>query len=84
MMAKSNRMTNRELAASIQWKAALWEKDSIEPAMLRYHFENQQLNTERLNENREDVRCSKMVFESNDVSYTYVCFSDVLRVAVSQ
>ena len=40
MMIKSYQIGTRRLAASVQWKAALWEKDSIEPAMLRYSSEN--------------------------------------------
>jgi hypothetical protein len=38
--------SRRQLAAAtkdlVKWKAAIWEKDSIEPAMLRYLSE--QLN----------------------------------------
>ena len=46
MMIKSYQIGSRRLAASVQWKAALWEKDSIEPAMLRYSSEKL-LNMER-------------------------------------
>lgn len=61
MMVKSNLIASRRLAASVQWKAALWEKDSIEPAMLRYSSENFLLNMKRFDKNREDIRCDEMV-----------------------
>ena len=71
MMTKPNHITIRRLAASVQWKAALWEKDSIEPAMLRYPFKNQLLDIERLIENRNDIRCTEIVFEKKFVFNTY-------------